>query len=200
MTFHESEGHAPIPFPWKTLNGKPLIYASLGTLVNGLKHVYKIILAAVENLSEFQVVLSIGTNINPEHLEPIPANTIIVRRAPQIELLKRATLCVTHAGLNSTLESLAHGVPMVAIPIAYDQPGISARIVHHRVGEFVNLDNLSVTNLLELIRKVLTNRSYTDRAQYFKEVISKTRGLDIATDVIEQVIQRTPSAALSKSA
>ena len=198
--FHENEGHAPILFPWEKLNGKPLIYASLGTLVNGLEHVYRIILAAVENLSEFQVLLSTGTNIDPDRLGPIPANTIIVRKAPQIELLKRAALCITHAGLNTTLESLGQGVPMVAIPIAYDQPGISARIAHHGVGEFVNLDNLSVANLSELIRTVFTNRSYTGRARYFKEVIAKTRGLDIAADVIEKVIQKTPSAALSKSA
>ena len=89
---------------------------------------------------------------------------------------------------------------MVAIPIAYDQPGISARIAHHGVGEFVNLDNLSVANLLGLIRKVLTNRSYAERANYFKEVISETRGLDVAADVIEQVTKKALSAALSKSA
>jgi zeaxanthin glucosyltransferase len=197
--FHESAGRAPIAFPWEKLNGKPLIYASLGTLVNGLDHVYKTILAAVENLSESQVVLSIGTNIDPDRLGPIPANPIIVRSAPQIELLERAALCITHAGLNTTLESLTHGVPMVAIPIAYDQPGISARIAHHGVGEFVNLDNLSVTNLLELIRKVLTNRSYTDRAEYFKEVIAKTRGLDIAADVIERACEKKSTTPLSKS-
>ena len=151
--FHESENHASIPFPWEKLNGKPLVYASLGTLVNGLDHIYKIILEAVEKLPESQVVLSVGTNIDPDRLEPIPPNTIIVRRAPQIELLKRAALCITHAGLNTTLESLAQGVPMVAIPIAYDQPGIAARIAHHGVGEFVELDNLSAENLLQLIQK-----------------------------------------------
>ena len=121
--FHESEGRAFIPFPWEKLNGKPLIYASLGTLVNGLDHVYKTILEAVGKLPDVQVVLSIGTNIDPDRLEPIPLDTIIVRKAPQIELLKRAALCITHAGLNTTLESLAQGVPMVAIPIAFDQPG-----------------------------------------------------------------------------
>src|ERR1700730_7315926 len=188
--FHESEGRAPIPFPWEKLNGKPLIYASLGNLVNGLDHVYKIILETVEKVPEAQVVLSIGTNIDLDRLEPIPLGTIVVRRAPQIELLKRAALCITHAGLNTTLESLAQGVPMVAIPIAFDQPGISARIAHHGVGEFVDLDNLSVDNLLELIRKVLTNRSYVERAHYFKEVIAKTRGLDVAADVIEQAFQK----------
>jgi MGT family glycosyltransferase len=198
--FHVSENHAPIPFPWAKLNGKPLIYASLGTLVNGLDHVYKTILKAVGKLPDVQVVLSIGTNIDPDILEPIPQNTIMVRKAPQIELLKRAALCITHAGLNTTLESLAHGVPMVAIPIAYDQPGISARIAYHGVGEFVDLDSLSVTNLSELIRKVLTNRSYADRARYFKEVIAKTRGLDVAADVVERILQETPTAPLSKSA
>jgi zeaxanthin glucosyltransferase len=58
----------------------------------------------------------LATDISPDILGPIPANTIVVRSAPQIDLLKRAALCITHAGLNTTLESLAHGVPMVAIP------------------------------------------------------------------------------------
>jgi MGT family glycosyltransferase len=192
--FHENESLAIIPFPWERLNGKPLIYASLGTLVNGLDHVYKIILEAVGKLREAQVVLSIGTNIDPDRLGPMPPGTIIVRKAPQIELLKRAALCITHAGLNTTLESLAQGVPIVAIPIAFDQPGVSARIAHHGVGEFLHLDNLSVDNLLELIRKVLTNHSYAERAQYFKVIIAKTRGLDVAADAIEQVIHRVSTA------
>jgi zeaxanthin glucosyltransferase len=81
-------------------------------------------------------------------------------------------------------------VPMVAIPIAFDQPGISARIAHHSVGEFVDLDHLSVDNLLELIRKVLTDRRYAERAHYFKEVIATTRGLDTAADVIEEALQK----------
>jgi MGT family glycosyltransferase len=188
--FHESENHAPIPFPWANLNGKPLIYASLGTLVNGLDHVYKTILEAVGKLPDVQVVLSIGTNIDLNSLEPIPQNTIVVRTAPQIELLKRAALCITHAGLNTTLESLAQGVPMVAIPIAFDQPGISARIAHHGVGEFVDLHDLSADSLLVLIRKVLTDRRYAERGQYFKQVIPKTRGLDIAADVIEGAFEK----------
>jgi zeaxanthin glucosyltransferase len=96
-------------------------------------------------LEEVQLVLSIGKNINPENLGPIPSNSIVVRSAPQIELLKRAALCITHAGLNTSLESLAHGVPMVAIPIGYDQPGTAARIAHHGTGEFIEVDELTTT-------------------------------------------------------
>jgi UDP:flavonoid glycosyltransferase YjiC (YdhE family) len=98
--FHDDEGREPAPFPWDELTGKPLIYASLGSLVNGLDHVYKHILGAVGALKNVQVVLSVGKNIDPENLGRIPSSTIAVRSAPQIELLKRAALCITHAGFS----------------------------------------------------------------------------------------------------
>ncbi|HTF62924.1 MAG TPA: glycosyltransferase [Edaphobacter sp.] len=188
--FHDDEGREPVLFPWDKLTDKPLIYASLGTLVNGLYDVYKHILEAVEPLEDVQVVLSVGRNINPENLGPIPSNTIVVRSAPQIELLKRAALCITHAGLNTTLESLAHGVPMVAIPIAYDQPGAAARIAHHGTGEFIEVDELTTDRLRNLIEKVLQDPSYRERANSFQKVISKTRGLDVAAGIIEQALRK----------
>ena len=184
--FHDDEGRQEIPFPWEKLTSKPLVYASLGTIVNGLDHVYRIILEAVGKFPEIQTVLSVGKNINPEVLGPIPPNAIVVSAAPQIELLKRATLCITHAGLNTTLESLAQGVPMVAIPIGYDQPGVAARIAYHGVGEFVEVGDLTVDRLLELIQRVATNQDYRVRARYFRDVIAKTRGLDVAAEIIEQ--------------
>jgi MGT family glycosyltransferase len=193
--FHDDDGRKLVPFPWGDLTDKPLIYASLGTLVNGLDDVYKHILKAVGRMKDFQVVLSIGKNINSENLGSIPSNTIVVRSAPQIELLKRAALCITHAGLNTVLESLAHGVPMVAVPIGYDQPGTAARIAHHGVGEFIELDALTTERLRSVIEKVLQDPSYRERAGYFQKVISKTHGLDVATDIIEQVFQKSSHSA-----
>jgi zeaxanthin glucosyltransferase len=186
--FHEEGGRKPVAFPWQRLNGKPLIYASLGTLVNGLEHVYRAILKAVAPLSDAQVVLSVGHNLELEDLGPIPSNTIVVRAAPQLELLKRASLCITHAGLNTTLEALAQGVPMVAIPIGYDQPGIAARIAYHGAGEFVEVGDLTVERLSILIQRVRTNKGYLGRARYFQDVIARTQGLDVAAGVIERAL------------
>jgi MGT family glycosyltransferase len=188
--FHDDEGREQVPFQWEKLTGKPLIYASLGTLVNGLDHVYKIILEAVGKLPEIQVVLSVGKNVKPEDLGSVPSNTILVRSAPQIELLKRATLCLTHAGLNTTLEALGQGVPMVAIPIGYDQPGVAARIAYHGVGEFVEVGDLTAERLSDLIQRVQANPSYRDRARYFQRVIARTHGLDLAADVIERAFKK----------
>jgi MGT family glycosyltransferase len=196
--FHDGEGREPIPFPWGKLTGEPLIYASMGTLVNGLDRVYRTILEAVRRLSGTQLVLSVGSNVSADDLGSIPSNAIVVPKAPQIELLKRAALCITHAELNTTLESLAQGVPMVAIPIGFDQPGIAARIAYHKVGEFVNSAELTLERLSELIQKVRTNPSYRMRARYMQKAIARTRGLDVAAQVVEQAFERVPRADLGE--
>ena len=198
--FHDGAGRQQVPFPWEKLTGKPLIYSSMGTLLNGLEPVYRSILGGVEKLSDVQVVLSIGNNINPEDLGKIPANTIVVRRAPQIELLKRAALCITHAGLNTALESLAQGVPMVAIPISFDQPGVAARIAYHGVGEFIEVEDLSAERLSELVRAVLESPNYRDKARYFQRVIAQTRGLDVAAEIVEHAFGITPADPAAKFA
>jgi MGT family glycosyltransferase len=142
------------------------------------------------------VVLSVGKNLDPSELEPLPANTIVVRSAPQTELLKRAELCITHAGLNTTLESLAEGVPMVAIPIGYEQPGVACRIAFHGVGEFVELGDLTARRLTELIAKVKSNPSYRDKAHWFQKTIKEKRGLDVAADIVERAFRAPQSDAV----
>ena len=81
----------------------------------------------------------------------------------------------------------------MAIPIAYDQPGVASRIAYHGVGEFIELEDLTAEALSESILKVLENPSYRDRARYFQQVIADTHGLDVSADVIEQAF-RTNSA------
>jgi zeaxanthin glucosyltransferase len=79
---------------------------------------------------------------------------------------------------------------MVAIPIGYDRPGTAARIAHHGTGEFIEVDELTTDRLRFLIEKVLQGLSYRERADYFQRGISKTRGLDVAADIIEQAFQK----------
>jgi len=61
-------------------------------------------------------------------MEELAGEPIVVEFAPQLELLKRAALCITHAGLNTALECLSNGLPMVAIPITNDQPGLQPEL------------------------------------------------------------------------
>ena len=195
--FHDDTGREPVPFPWKQLTGETLVYASMGTLVNGLDFVYHAILEVIERLPGVQLVLSIGRNLRIADLGRIPSNAIVVPYAPQIELLNRASLCITHAGMNTAMESLAAGVPMVAIPVGFDQPGIAARIKYHGIGESLPVGTLTVDALSEAVQMVLKNPSYRSKARYFQEVIAKTRGLDLAADIIERICQRSVRPELS---
>lgn len=88
---------------------------------------------------------------------------------------------------------------MVAIPIGYDQPGTAARIAHYGTGEFIELDELTAKRLRGLIEKVLQDSSYRERADYFQKVISKTRGLDVAADIIEQTLKKYQTEVLRDS-
>lgn len=195
--FHDDHGRKPVLFPWEKLTDKPLIYASLGTLVNGLEDVYRKILDTVEALPDVQLVLSIGKHINPADLGRIPSNAIVVSSAPQIELLKRASLCITHAGLNTALEALAQGVPMVAIPIGFDQPGVAGRIAYHGAGEFVDIGELTGERLSELVKTVLGNPSYREKARYFQKAIAETKGLELAAEIIERAFTKNQVAELT---
>jgi len=120
--FHDGKGREQTDFPWERLTGQPLIYASMGTIMNGQVNVFRTIVAALAKHKDLQLVLSVGDQVDPTQIGPIPGNAIIVKRAPQLELLKQTSVCITHAGLNTVLESLAQGVPQVAIPVTYDHP------------------------------------------------------------------------------
>ncbi|WP_424096209.1 glycosyltransferase [Moorena producens] len=175
------------PFPYEKLTGKPLIYASMGTLQNRLLWIFQRIAKACVGL-DAQLVITLGGAASPESLPELPGNPIVVSYAPQLELLQKATLTITHAGMNTTLESLSNGVPMVAIPIANDQPGVAARIAWTGTGEVIPLGKVRVEKLKNAIKRVLTEDSYKNNAFRLQEAIRRAGGVSRAADIIEQVV------------
>ena len=195
--FHDGLGRIESDFPWDRLTGEPLIYASMGTLQNGLESVFSTIAEGVGTRPGMQLVLSIGPALDPAKIGSLPGNCIVVKNAPQMELLKRAALCITHAGLNTALESLAQGVPMVAIPVSIDQPGVAARIAHTKTGAYVPLQELTAARLSTLIGEVLSNPEYRQNAHKMRDAIAQTKGLEKAADLLEQVFNLSPKRELS---
>ena len=174
-------------FPFEQLTGQPLIYASLGTVQNRLLGTFEAIAEACQHLNA-QLVLSLGGGNNPDALPKFPGAPMVVGFAPQLALLRKATLTITHAGMNTTLESLAQGVPMVAIPIANDQPGVAARIAWTGTGEVVSLKKLTVLKLRTAIERVLQQESYRKNALKLSNAIQQAGGVRRAADIIEEVI------------
>ena len=133
-------------------------------------------------------MLSLGDQIDPQQIGPVPNNAIIVKQAPQLELLKQTAVCITHAGLNTVLESLAQGVPQIAIPVTYDQPGVAARIAHKKTGVVMSLDKLAVDRLASVLNEVLTDATYRENARKLQKAIADANGLSLAADLVEQSV------------
>ena len=75
----------------------------MGTVLNGNLDVFQTIVTALTKHDDLQLVHSAGDQVDPQRIVSPPKNAIIVPRAPQLDLLKLASVCVTHAGLNTVV-------------------------------------------------------------------------------------------------
>ena len=184
---HQRDVRTNVPFPWERLDGRPLVYASMGTLQNGLDWVYRTFANGCAEL-EVQLVLSLGGNLDPANFAGLPGDPVVVSFAPQLSLLERAAVCITHAGLNTALEALAQGVPMVAIPITNDQPGVAARIAWIGAGRSLSLKKLTPETLRDAVQDVMTKPTYRSNAQQLQQEIAGSHALQRASEIAEGLL------------
>jgi len=192
--FIDPAGRMKEDFPWERITGQPIIYASMGTLQTGVASVYHEIVTAVEKRKDMQVVLSIGNHVDRKQIGSLPGSAIVVNHAPQFELLQRASVCITHAGLNTVLECLLNGVPQVAIPVTHDQPGVAARIADKKTGLVLPLKDLNASRLGLLLDEALTNSVYRENTRYFEKTLAEYSGLSVAAELLENAFGLTKAS------
>ena len=186
--FVHAQQRPAVEFPWERLDGRPLIYASLGTFQNGSETIFRTIAEACAGL-DAQLLISLGGGLDPAHLGTLAGTPLVVRFAPQLEILKRSALVITHAGINTVLESLSEGVPLVAVPLGNDQPGVAARLKARGAGEVVSRHRLNPARLCKAVRLVLEEFRYREAAQDLQRAIRQVDGPGRAADLIEEVLK-----------
>ena len=193
----ESAGY-PVPFPWDSLDGRRLIYVSLGTARTVPQTTFRVIAEACSGLGH-QVVISLGGSHSPEFLSDLPGEPLIVKEAPQREIIRLADVVINHGGINTVFETLSEGKPMVAIPIAHDQPALAARLSWLQVAEVIPHNDLSAKRLRAAIVTVLNTPSYRHTAHELQTQILAARGLDRAVTIIEEALGSNISTAQTLS-
>jgi MGT family glycosyltransferase len=184
----------PVSFPWDRLDGRPLVYASLGTLQNSREPLYRCFAEACRGL-DVQLVMSHGGGLNQAQVEGLPGDPLVVGYAPQLELLARAQLTITHAGLNTVLDSLTHGVPLVTIPITYEQPAIGRRVEWTGAGKSLPLRGLDARRLRDAVQDILREPSYSRAAGRIGDGIRRAGGIKRAADIVEAALEQGPAVS-----
>ena len=178
-----------VDFPWDRLDGRPIIYASLGTTRNVRAFVFRLVAEACQDL-DLQLVISLGGRFDPEMFPDLPGNPLVTKYAPQPELLRHAAIVITHGGPNTVFEALMEGKPMVAIPLAYDQPAVAARLARLGIAEVLPVMRLSVRRIHRAVTKVLNDPGYREAAVKMQAKLHSLHGLQRAVDVIEDALEK----------
>ena len=118
----------------------------------------------------------------------MPSAPKAVECVPQLEMLQLAALTISHAGLNTVLEALSCAVPMVAIPIANDQPGMAAWVGWSGSGAAEPLKWATVGRLRFAIDRVWGAPSYRQNAQPLAQAIATACGMARIADIVEHAI------------
>ncbi|MDY0904089.1 glycosyltransferase [Pedobacter sp. CFBP9032] len=173
-----------IPFNWEAFLSirQPKILVSIGTTFDHehKKSFFSKVIEAFALEDIHVVVVS-----DPELFEEWPANFTVQKQIPQVELLPYLDAVVCHAGHNTVCESLMNGLPLVVIPIAYDQSHVAGRVFRVGAGERLNFNRFKAKHLLEATNTILKNPSYQEAATKIKQSFIDAGGNETAADLLE---------------
>ena len=193
--FQSRSERPSVEFPWDRLDGRPLVYASLGTTRNAQARILRLIAEACQG-RHVQLVISLGNRFDPTTFVDLPGKPLVVKYAPQLELLNVADIVITHGGSNTVFETLMAGKPMIVIPLAYDQPAIAARLARLQLGEVLPVMRLTSKRIRNAIEKLQSERHYRDAAIEMQSTLQSLRGSEHAVEVIEGALHQFATSHL----
>jgi MGT family glycosyltransferase len=179
-------GDSPMPDWFDTLDPDcPTLYFTMGS--TGPIEAFQMAMAAFAD-SGYQVMMTAGTRVALEALQPAPSGFRVASFAPGDALANRAHVVVCHAGNGTTYQALAAGVPLVTLPFVADQQWNARRQEELGVGLIVRQPSSAA--LREAVDRVMTDPHYREAASDFQERLVHYRGAQTAAAAIDRFLAR----------
>jgi UDP:flavonoid glycosyltransferase YjiC (YdhE family) len=174
--------------PWLArLGAAPTVYFTLGTVFNMESgDLFQRVIAGLRDLP-VNVVVTVGRDIDPAELGPQPPNVHVERYVPQALLLPHCRLVVSHCGSGSAMGALAHGLPMVVIPMGADQPLNAARCETLGVAQVLDAMAATPGTVREAAARVLEDPAYRRAAVRMRDEIAALPGTEHAVALLERL-------------
>jgi len=180
-------------FPFEKLRPEAFkVYVSMGTVFNTRPEVFRTLLRALD-LPGVQVVASAGGSYERLASGPLPANVLLFRRVPQVELLPRVDLVIGHGGNNSTNETLAAGRPLLVVPVGGEQQDNGRRVEYLGAGLSLPLLGLNEEGVRQAVTRLRQEPGFRARAEALRQSLEDTDGPSTACALIARLArQRAP--------
>jgi UDP:flavonoid glycosyltransferase YjiC (YdhE family) len=184
-----SDGDCPVDF-----SGKPLLYCSLGTygqFCKERKRLFRAVVDMMRDLPGWEAVVQIKDESITAGFD-IPSNVRVLAHVPQVEVLKKASAAITHAGCSSLKECAMTGTPMIVLPWNNDGYGNSARVLHHALGVRLDIETVSPELLHGALVHVTTNPAIQSAVRAMREAFLDQEdcrhGVEFINNFLEQRI------------
>jgi UDP:flavonoid glycosyltransferase YjiC (YdhE family) len=177
--WRDADGEWTLPEP----DGRPLVFCSLGSLQGSRGEIFRNVASACHELG-LRLVVAHGGRLAPRDAARLPGNPLVAAYLPQRAVLAQCALAITHAGFNTVLDALSFGVPLVAIPLAFEQPATAARLARAGVAEIV-AKGAGPKALKRAVTRVLAEPGYREAAGRVQAEIAAAGGVTRAADLVE---------------
>jgi len=171
------------------LPGAPTVLFTLGTVFNRESgDLFERVLAGLRELP-LNVVATVGPQIDPEELGPPSRNVHLARYIPQSLVLPHCRAVVSHGGSGSVMGALAHGLPLVLLPMGADQPHNAARCVELGVARVLDAVRATPEAVREAVSAVLSEGAYRRAAERLRDEIAALPGPEHAVALLERLVR-----------
>jgi len=160
-------------------DARPLVFCSLGTLQGSRRALFATMAQACA-LAGARAVIGHGGGLSAAEEVGLPGDPLVRAFWPQAAVLRRCSAAVLHGGFNSVLDALAAGVPVVALPIGFEQPGTAARLVWIGAGRMLSPRRLRARALADALQEVMVRPGYRQAARAIAAEIAGGGGADRA--------------------
>ena len=172
----------PVACPPDKAHERPLVFISMGTVLNEKPDFYKTCIRALAE-EPVDVLISCGKAVDPESLGTLPDNIRVEPYVNQPEVLAKANVFLTHCGMNSVSESLYMAAPMVLYPQTNEQRAVARRAFE--MGAGVELKGDSPEEIRAAVLTVLKDPQYARAAQACSRDFREAPGPKGAAEFIE---------------
>jgi UDP:flavonoid glycosyltransferase YjiC (YdhE family) len=184
----DKPAHEPPPAWLGQLNGTaPVVYVTEGTAQTRAPILLQ---AACQGLvgSSLQVIMTTGRQRDPAQLglRLTAPNVRVERWVPHSDLLPKVSVAVTHGGSGTVLSALCAGLPLVIVPMQWDQLENAQRVVEAGAGVRLRAEHCTPERLRAAVTRVLEEPSFRHNARRLATALNRYEGPRRAAELLEQ--------------